>query len=158
MTKLEGSTTTARIHADTHHLLTKESKRLGLTAVEYLDAAISYFGIRGLNPVEIEAREGALIMQDIKRLGDRIFGYMQEQERGLFVIMLEEMIRSRVTTDRVLRLQEVILSTFHDDELRKNKDKIKTIRTQNDDAINVQLKIIFDSAKEIAPGKVRKKE
>ncbi|MBA9079136.1 MULTISPECIES: BfmA/BtgA family mobilization protein [Rufibacter] len=159
MSKLEKtSTTSARLNAVTHHLLAKEAKRLGLSAIDYLDAAVNYFGTRGLNPVEIEAREGALIMQDIKRLGDRIFGYMQEQERGLLSVMLEELIRSRVTIDRVLRMEEIVLSTYKDEELRNGKSKLKALREQNEGAITNQLKLIFDSTKEIAPGKKKKSE
>lgn len=152
----KSTTTSARLKTGTHSLLTKEAKRLGLTAMEYLDAAIKYFGTRGLNPVETEAREGALIMQEVKRLGDRVFSYMQEQERGLLAVMLEEMIRSRVTVERILRLEEIVLSTFKEDELRSKKDKLQALRAQNESAINQQLQVIFDAAKQIAPGKRKK--
>ena len=152
----KSTTTSARLKTGTHSLLTKEAKRLGLTAMEYLDASVKYFGTRGLNPVETEAREGALIMQEVKRLGDRVFSYMQEQERGLLAVMLEEMIRSRLTVERILRLEEIVLSTFKEDELRSKKDKLQALRAKNESAINQQLQVIFDAAKQIAPGKKKK--
>jgi hypothetical protein len=152
----KSTTTSARLKTGTHALLSTEAKRLGLTAGEYLDAAVRYFGTRGLNPVETEAREGALIMQEVKRLGDRVFSYMQEQERGLLAVMLEEMIRSRVTVERILRLEEIVLSTFKEEDLRSKKDNLQALRAQNETAINQQLQVIFDAAKQIAPGKKKK--
>jgi hypothetical protein len=147
------SYTTVRMTTAAHTSIIKEAKRFRLKNIDYLDAAVNYFAIRGLNPVEVEAREGTLIMQQMKRLGDRLFAYMQEEERGILMPMLEELIRIRLTTERVLRLEELVLSTLPEDDLLSKNEKINQLREQNDTAIKNQVQEIFMAAKSKGPGK-----
>ncbi|KAA5538741.1 hypothetical protein [Adhaeribacter rhizoryzae] len=149
----EGSYTTVRMTTIAHTSIVKEAKRFGLKNIDYLDAAVNYFALRGLNPVEVEAREGTLIMQQMNRLGDRLFAYMQEEERGILMPMLEELIRIRLTTERVLRLEELVLSTLPEDDLLRRKEKVDQLREQNDTAIKSQVHDIFIVAKSKGPGK-----
>jgi hypothetical protein len=51
---------------------------VGASLRTYASAAVQYFATRGLDPRETEARKEQLIMQQIKKLGDRVFGFMQE--------------------------------------------------------------------------------
>ena len=51
---------------------------VGASLGMYASAAVEYFATRGLDPRKTEAREGQLIMQQLKKLGDQIFGFLQE--------------------------------------------------------------------------------
>ncbi|GGG60380.1 BfmA/BtgA family mobilization protein [Hymenobacter glacieicola] len=103
------------IRTATHHLVAKERKRLKATQTDYIDAAVRYFAERGLDPIETQAREGQLIMNgigrlqgDFKKLGDRVFSYIVEQENTIHLPMLEELVRARVTQEKTLQILQVI--------------------------------------------------
>lgn len=143
-----------------HTLLVKEVKRLDLSQADYVTASVRYFAERGLNPIETEAREGQLIMQQVKKLGDRIFGYMQEEERGLLMPMLEEMLRTRITIDRVLRMNEILvqnisekLSQMSEAQLNAHERALSVLRGQNEAMINAQAKEAITEAQKAGPGK-----
>jgi hypothetical protein len=134
------------IPSDAHFLLSKEAKRLKISQAEYTAAAVRYFAERGLDPVGDVAREGQLIMLQVKKLGDRIFSYMQVEERTILVPMLEEMLRSRVTLDRVLRMNEILvadlnrqLATMTQEQINAQRDAGKKLREQNEEAIARQV-------------------
>jgi len=112
------------IHAATRPMLMKEVKRLRLSQVDYVTTSVRYFAERGLNPVETQAHEGQLIMLQVKKLGDRIFSYLQEQERRLLLPMLEEMLRTRMTIDRVLRLNEILVYSLSSQVASLNKSQL----------------------------------
>ncbi|MCB2380239.1 hypothetical protein LGH70_21790 [Hymenobacter sp. BT635] len=111
-----------------HRLVGAESARLGLTRTEYADAAIRYFAERSLNPVEAQAREGQLIMAEVKRLGDRVFSYLQEQERGLLLEMVRSQLRQQAVQEQTLRVVENLLAPEGGEALlkiqRKNQERI----------------------------------
>ncbi len=157
-------TKSVNIQADAHHQLSKETKRLGVSQNDYTTASVLYFAKRGLNPLEMEAREGQLIMQEVKKLGDRIFRYMQEQERGLLLPMLEEMLRSRITLERVLRMNEILvnnlsqqLNVMNEAQLAGQREALKKLRSQNEEMIEMQVREALKSAQSTGPGK-RKEE
>lgn len=106
-----------------HRLVGAESARLGLTRTEYADAAIRYFAERSLNPVEAQAREGQLIMAEVKRLGDRMFSYLQEQERGVLLEMLRFQLRQQAVQEQTLRVVENLLAPEGGEGLRKIQQK-----------------------------------
>lgn len=106
-----------------HRMVGTESARLGLTRTEYADAAIRYFGERGLNPVEAQAREGQLIMAEVKRLGDRVFAYLQEQERGVLLEMLRFQLRQQAVQEQTLRVVENLLAPEGGKVLHKIQQK-----------------------------------
>ncbi|WP_207435945.1 hypothetical protein [Sabulibacter ruber] len=139
--------TTVRMTVGAHEAVVKEAKRFKLKNIDYMDAAIRYFALRGLNPVEVEAREGTLIMKQVQRLGDRLFAYMQEEEQGVLVPMLEELIRVRLTTERILRLEEVLLSTLPEEEMKRKKDKVEQLRLQNETAIQEQIREVLGAGR-----------
>ncbi len=135
------------IPSDTHHLLSKEAKRLKISQAAYAAAAVRYFSERGLDPAGDVAREGQLIMLQVKKLGDRIFSYMQVEERSLFVPMLEEMLRSRVTLDRVLRMNEMLVAHMTQqlrgatpEQVAAQKADSSTLRAKNEEMIERQIK------------------
>ncbi|GAB3843046.1 hypothetical protein [Hymenobacter jeollabukensis] len=109
-----------------HRLVGAEAARLGITRTEYADAAIRYFAERGLNPVESQAREGQLIMAEVKRLGDRVFAYLQEQERGILLEMLRFQLRQQAVQDQTLRVVENLLAPEGGEALRKIQQKNQT--------------------------------
>lgn len=97
------------VSGPTHRLVGTETKRLGLTRTEYADAAVRYFAERQLNPADIQAREGQLVMAEVKRLGDRVFSYLREQEQGLWVEILRALLETSATQAQVLRVVENLL-------------------------------------------------
>jgi hypothetical protein len=106
-----------------HRLLGAESARLKLTRTEYADAAIRYFAERSLNPVEAQAREGQLIMAEVKRLGDRVFAYLQEQERGLLLEIVRSQLRQQAVQEQTLRVVENLLAPEGGESLRNIQHK-----------------------------------
>lgn len=133
---------------------------VGTTLGIYASAAIEYFATRGLDPRETEAREGQLIMQQVKRLGDRLFGFMQEQERGLLTGMLQEMLRTRITLDRVLRMNEILVSnlnsrleTLSEAQLKQQREALKLLRGRNEEAIKKQTTDALAAASRQGPGR-----
>jgi ribosomal protein L17 len=135
------------IPSDAHYLLSKEAKRLKISQAEYTAAAVRYFAERGLHPIDDVAREGQLIMQQIKKLGDRLFGFLQVQERSLIEPMLEEMLRTRVTLERALRMEEILvnnltqqLGTMTPEQINTQREAGKKLRAQNEEMIERQIK------------------
>jgi hypothetical protein len=105
------------------------------------------------------AREGQLIMQQVKKLGDRVFGYLQEEERSLLIPMLEEMLRSRITLERVLRLNEILvnqltqqLSGYTEHQLAAQRESLQQLRQQNEAMIERQVNDAVASARATASG------
>ena len=149
-----------RVKLTSHRAATKAAERFSMTLGEYTEAALDYFTSRQLNPADDVAREGQLIMQQVKKLGDRIFAYMQEEERSLLVPMLEEMLRSRITLERVLRMNEILvnnlngqLSLLNQGKLAAHREGLKKLRKQNEAAVERQLKDALTSAQQAGPGK-----
>ncbi|TGE21006.1 BfmA/BtgA family mobilization protein [Hymenobacter metallicola] len=133
---------------------------VGASLGEYASAAVEYFATRGLDPRETEAREGQLIMQQIKKLGDRVFGFMQEQERTLLTAMLEEMLRTRITLERVLRLNEILvgnlntqLETLSQAQLQRQLQALQMLRPRNEEAVDKQVKEALKTAQNAGLGK-----
>ncbi|MFD1470405.1 BfmA/BtgA family mobilization protein [Hymenobacter caeli] len=133
---------------------------MGTSLGIYASAAVEYFATRGLDPRETEAREGQLIMQQIKKLGDRVFGFLQEQERGLLTGILEEMLRTRITLDRVLRMNEILVSnlssrleTLSEAQLQQQQEALKLLRGRNEEAIEKQTIEALVTAKKAGPGR-----
>lgn len=152
------------VQANRATVFSKETKRLGVSQNGYTTANVLYFAKRGLNPLETEAREGQLIMQKVKKLGDRVFRYMQEEERGLLTPMLEEMLRSRITLERVLRMNEILvnnlrqqLNVLTEAQLAGQREALKKLRSQNEEMIEMQVKEALKNAQNTGPGK-RKEE
>lgn len=133
---------------------------LGTSLGVYASAAVEYFATRGLDPRETEAREGQLIMQQIKKLGDRVFGFLQEQERSLLTGMLEEMLRTRITLDRVLRMNEILVSNLNsrlemlsEAQLKQQQEALKLLRQRNEEAIEKQACKALAAAQKQGPGR-----
>lgn len=149
-----------RVKPTSHSAAAKAAAAFDMSLGEFTEAALDYFTSRQLNPVDDVAREGQLIMQQVKKLGDRIFSYMQEEERSLLVPMLEEMLRSRVTLDRVLRMNEILvanlnqqLGTMTQEQINAQREAGKKLRAQNEEMIERQVQEAISGAKNIGPGK-----
>jgi hypothetical protein len=144
----------------THRKGEAAASGMGTTLGIYASAAVEYFAVRGLDPRETEAREGQLIMQQIKKLGDRVFGFLQEQERSLLTGMLEEMLRTRITLDRVLRMNEILVSnlnsrleTLSEVQLKQQQEALKLLRNRNEEAIEKQVSGALTAVKKTGPGR-----
>jgi hypothetical protein len=149
----------------THRKGEAAASGMGTTLGIYASAAVEYFATRGLDPRETETREGQLIMQQIKKLGDRIFGLLQEQERSLLTGILEEMLRTRITLDRVLRLNEILVSNLNsrlemlsEAQLKQQQQALKLLRSRNEGAIAKQTSEALTAAKKAGPGRRAKAE
>ena len=143
-----------------HRKAEAAAAEVGASLGVYASAAVEYFATRGLDPRETEAREGQLIMQQIKKLGDRVFGFMQEQEHTLLTAMLEEMLRTRITLERVLRLNEILvnnlnaqLETLSPAQLQRQQEALKVLRQRNEEAVEKQVKEALEAAQKSGPGK-----
>ncbi|GAA4389533.1 BfmA/BtgA family mobilization protein [Hymenobacter koreensis] len=143
-----------------HRKAEAAAAEVGTSLGVYASAAVEYFAARGLDPRETDAREGQLIMQQIKKLGDRVFGFMQEQERTLLTAMLEEMLRTRITLERVLRLNEILvgnlnaqLETLSEAQLQRQQQALQLLRQRNEEAVEKQVKEALEVAKKAGPGK-----
>ncbi|MBC6609101.1 hypothetical protein H8B13_19945 [Hymenobacter sp. BT188] len=143
-----------------HRKAEAAAAEVGASLGVYASAAVEYFAARGLDPRETEAREGQLIMQQIKKLGDRVFGFLQEQERTLLTAMLEEMLRTRLTLERVLRLNEILvnnlnsqLETLNADQLQRQQQALKVLRQRNEEAVEKQVREALEAAQKAGPGK-----
>jgi hypothetical protein len=148
-----------RVNSTSHRAATKAAAACHLTLGEYTEAALDYFTSRQLNPVDNVAREGQLIRQQVKKLGDRVFGYLQEEERSLLIPMLEEMLRSRITLERVLRLNEILvnqltqqLSGYTEHQLAAQRESLQQLRQQNEAMIERQVNDAVASARATASG------
>lgn len=149
-----------RVKPTSHSAATKAATAYKLTLGEYTEAALDYFTSRQLNPVDDVAREGQLIMQQVKKLGDRVFSYLQEEERSLLIPMLEEMLRTRITLDRLLRMNEILvnqltqqLSTYTEQQLAAQRENLKKLRQQNEEMIERQVNDALTTARGAGPGK-----
>lgn len=142
------------VRPHTHHLLGKESKRLKRTQADYVDAAVSYFAERGLDPVETQTREGQLIMSgighlqgDFKKLGDRVFSYIVEQENTIHIPMLEELVRARVTQEKTLQILQLI-----DANMRKqSSETLAKVRAEDQKMIDSIVQQVLSEMRK--PGK-----
>lgn len=149
-----------RVKPTSHSAATKAAAAYKLTLGEYTEAALDYFTSRQLNPVDDVAREGQLIMQQVKKLGDRVFSYLQEEERSLLIPMLEEMLRTRITLDRLLRMNEILvnqltqqLSVYTEQQLAAQRESLKKLRQQNEEMIERQVNDALTTARGAGPGK-----
>ena len=149
-----------RVKPTSHSAATKAAAKFEMSLGEFTEAALDYFTSRQLNPVGDVAREGQLIMLQVKKLGDRIFRYMQEEERSLLVPMLEEMLRSRVTLDRVLRMNEILVANLNrqlgamtPEQMEAQKEAGKKLRAQNEEMIERQVQEAIAGANKAGPGK-----
>ncbi|MCC3154731.1 BfmA/BtgA family mobilization protein [Hymenobacter sp. BT770] len=143
-----------------HRKAEAAATEVGTSLGVYASAAVEYFATRGLDPRETEAREGQLIMQQIKKLGDRVFGFLQEQERTLLTAMLEEMLCTRITLDRLLRLNEILVSnlnaqleTLSEAQLQRQQQALQLLRQRNEEAVEKQVKEALEAARKEGPGK-----
>jgi transposase len=153
-------TKSVNVPAPVHKLLSEEAKRLGINQGEYTAASVSYFAKRGLDPLDTDAREGQLIIQQVKKLGDRVFSYLQEEERSLLIPMLEEMLRTRVTLDRLLRMNEILvnqlnqqLSGYTEPQLAVQRESLKKLRQQNEEMIERQVNEALTTARGADPAR-----
>jgi len=76
--------------------------------MECAGAAIRYFAECSLDPVEAQAREGQLIMAEVKRLGDRVFSCFQEQ--GLLLEMLCFQLHQQAVQEQTQRVMVNLLA------------------------------------------------
>ena len=147
-----------RIKPSIHKAASSAAATHKLSLTEYTEAALDYFTSRQLNPADDVAREGQLIMQQVKKLGDRIFSYHQVQERDLLLPMLLEMLRTRITLDRVLVMGEIVanstsvqLEQLPQAQLERLIQGLALLQKQNAEAIENLMQQARDSTKK--PGK-----
>ena len=62
-------------------------------------------------------------MAEVKRLGDRVFSYLQEQERGVLLEMLRFQLRQQAVQEQTLRVVENLLAPEGGEALHKIQQK-----------------------------------
>ena len=125
MTKL---TTTIGVPIDTHQRAVKAAAECGLKIGEYSAAAIDFFAERGLNPKLESTRQTEVIVAEIRKLGHRLFGFLQEQERGVLGPLLEEMVRGRYLQEETLDYTlQTMLQVYGDTKfLETGREKVRS--------------------------------
>ncbi|RZK36424.1 MAG: hypothetical protein EOO61_10380 [Hymenobacter sp.] len=149
MTKL---TATVNIPLDTHKRAVSASGDCKLKIGEYTAACVDYFAQRGLNPVLESTRQTEILVSEIRKLGNRIFGFLQEQERGVMTPLLQELVRSRFLQEETLDFAlQTMVKVYGDEKFleigRENARKRVQERTES------ALSALSDTA----PGKVKNK-
>ena len=149
-----------RIKAASHKAASAAAATCKLSLAEYTEAALDYFSSRQLNPADEVAREGQLIMGQVKKLGDRVFSYLQVQEQTLLMPLLEELLRDRLTTERALRMSEILVSNLGrqleqltEAQLATQREGLKKLRQENRDLIEQQIQAAKAIAQQPDQGK-----
>lgn len=91
------------ISGKVHGQATATAAELGMPLGEFCDAAVGYFAQRGLDPRSTHAREGAQMIGEIRKLGDRLFSFLQVQEQGLLLPLLRSVLQGNVRADSARR-------------------------------------------------------
>lgn len=74
----------------THELARASAQAAGLSLGEYQDAALRHYAANGLTPAteRLGGRTGTgAVVSEVRKLGDRLFGFMQERERQLLQVL-----------------------------------------------------------------------
>lgn len=125
------------VKGKTHAQAVATADELGVPLGEFCDAAVAYFAQRGLDPRSDHAREGAQIIGEVRKLGDRLFRFLQVQEQGLLLPLVQQVVQASLRADsarrqagRALLSQEKMLGQFEEweqsqqDMLLELEDKI----------------------------------
>lgn len=139
--------TVVKVTAGTHKKATAAAAELDVPLQEYADAAVAYFAERGLNPLADRVREGMLILTQLQKLGDRVFGFMQEQERTLWMTMFETQARTMLEAGVARRLME--------QQISRNRAEFEEEHRRNNDEIEKELRQIMQALNR--PGQLGKK-
>lgn len=141
-------TTTVKMPIDTHKRAVKASDECQLSILDYTAACVEYFAQRGLNPVLESTRATETVVAEIRKLGNRLFGFLQEQERGIMVPLLEELVRSRFLQEETLDYSLQTMVKVYGDEkfLEQGRERVrKRVDERTESAVEV--------LKKAAPGK-----
>jgi signal recognition particle GTPase len=139
--------TVVKVTAGTHKKASAAAAELDVPLQEYADAAVAYFAERGLNPLSDRVREGVQILTQLQKMGDRVFGFMQEQERTLWMTMFETQVRALLEASVTRRLTEQLIST--------TREEFQQEHQRNNDDIERRLQEIMQAV--IRPGQSGKK-
>jgi hypothetical protein len=113
---------------------------------------VDYFSQRGLNPVLEATRPTEIVVAEIRRLGNRLFGFLQEQERGILLPLLEELVRSRFLQEESVDFSLQTMLKVHEDEafLEQGRERSrKRVQERTD--------LALAALKDNAPGKTKNK-
>lgn len=137
------------IQAPTHRQAVKVSGDLDCSLSEYADAAVAYFAERGLDPRATRAREGVQIIDEIRKMGDRIFSFLQVQERGLLLpmgrIMLDAM--NHASSARRLTLRQILHQTQQQDFEAKDAEAVTKLAEMSDQGMDLLMKTLQEASK-----------
>ncbi|QKG59111.1 hypothetical protein GKZ68_20735 (plasmid) [Hymenobacter sp. BRD128] len=104
------------IPLDVHKEATRVAKNHDIKIGEFCTAAVAYFASRGLNPQVEMTRPAEVLVLEIRKLGNRLFGFMQEQERGVLLPLLEELVRTRALQEEGVDFSLQSLVKLYGDE------------------------------------------
>jgi hypothetical protein len=138
---------------DTHTRAVQAAEECNLKLIEYTAACVDYFSQRGLNPVVESTRQTEVLVAEIRKLGNRLFGFLQEQERGILAPLLEEIVKGRYLQEETLDFSLQTMVKVYGDEkfLEQGRERSrKRVAERTDKALS--------ALKEIAPGKPHSKK
>ena len=120
---------------------------------EFCAAAIDYFCENGLNPQLETTRPTEVVVAEIRKLGNRLFGFLQEQERGILAPLLEELVRSRAMQEETLdfSLQTMV-------KVYKDETYLEEGRKRSKDRVDKKVNSALQELKKASPGKRGKQD
>jgi len=142
-------TTTIRIPVNSHREAVEAAKANKLSVGRFCVAAMHYFAQRGLNPVTEHTRQTEVLVSEIRKVGNRLFGFLQEQERGLFMPLLEELIRARMLQEEAVDFSlQTLLATAGASE-----ETLETARLKVKNRVEERVQQVLTTYQKQAPGR-----
>ncbi|MDU0372005.1 BfmA/BtgA family mobilization protein [Hymenobacter endophyticus] len=139
-----------RISGVTHRQASVVAKDLGVPIGEYVDAAVSYFAERGLDPRSIKARESVVIIDEIRKSTDRLFRFLQVQEMGILLpmarVMFDALHHANASRRQSLRTLLTLQRQFDTFDYH-NQEGEKAILNQSEAGMDLLLKQLETASK-----------
>ena len=141
-------TKSIKIPLNSHKRANEAAAKLGLGLGEFCSAAIDYFAERGLDPTAEMSRPTEVMVAEIRKLGHRLFGFLQEQERGVLLPILAELIRTRALTEEAVDFSLQAMVKVYGDETFLEQG-----RARSRDRVEKKVNTLLRAANEVAPSK-----
>jgi hypothetical protein len=122
------------VSLEVHHQIDQEAERLNLSHKGYLEAAVTFFLDRQLDPRTFQPETNK---QAIQQIVDRIFSYLIHQEKHLLKDLVTEATKARIlgelSVNHLLTLITEDEATFH--ELQQQDQQYLTERLRQAQSI-----------------------
>lgn len=145
MTRLTAS---LNVPLDVHQRTVAAARQHKIGIGEYSAAALEYFNQRKLNPVAEQERQTVVLVEEMRKVGNRLFGFLQEQERGVMWPILEELVKARLLQEEVADYSlQILLAVF------KESDSLEKGRSVLRERVSKRVAEVLQALHETRPGK-----